>query len=138
MPTLRLPAILVIGIWTLPGIVPRAAPEDPSRVATAMVGAELVYLVTPGDSLTLIGAELGVDPDVIARANDLTPTARLHPGDLLQVDNRHLVPPAEGRRTRKLNGNGPLGMSGYWSRLPPANPLFRTTLRSWLREGCPP
>jgi LysM repeat protein len=61
-----------------------------------MVGAEVVYVVKPGDSLTLIGAKLGADPEVIARANGLTPTARLHPGDHLEVDNRHRVPPAEG------------------------------------------
>jgi LysM repeat protein len=61
-----------------------------------MVGAEVVYVVKPGDSLTLIGAKLGADPEVIARANGLTPTARLHPGDHLEVDNRHRVPPADG------------------------------------------
>jgi L,D-transpeptidase ErfK/SrfK len=50
-----------------------------SRLATAMVGAELVYVVTPGDSLTLIGAKLGADPDVIARANGLTANRAIAP-----------------------------------------------------------
>jgi L,D-transpeptidase ErfK/SrfK len=61
-----------------------------------IVGRELVYVVRPGDSLTVIGARFGVDAGRLARSNGLTPTARLPIGRTLRVDNRHVVPDVVG------------------------------------------
>jgi L,D-transpeptidase ErfK/SrfK len=46
----------------------------------------------PGDFLIKIGARYGVDHDVIARDNGLSANAVLRPGQVLNIDNRHIVP----------------------------------------------
>jgi len=66
-------------------------------LAQIMVGSEFAHTVQTGDSLTVIGARLGVDVHVLAEANGLKAAATLKPGQALKVDNRHIVPPwAEG------------------------------------------
>src|SRR5688572_15255655 len=57
-----------------------------------ILGSEFSYSVQPGDSMTSIGARFGVDVRVIAEANELPVSARLKPEQLLQIDNRHIVP----------------------------------------------
>jgi L,D-transpeptidase ErfK/SrfK len=57
-----------------------------------LVGAEFSYSVRPGDSLTLIGARFGVAAAVLARRNGLGTGDRLRIGQLLRIDNRHVVP----------------------------------------------
>jgi L,D-transpeptidase ErfK/SrfK len=57
-----------------------------------LVGGEFSYTVRPGDSLTLIGARFGVAPGVLARTNNLGTGDRLRIGQLLRIDNRHVVP----------------------------------------------
>lgn len=58
----------------------------------AIAGSQFQYAVQPGDSFTGIGARYGMDPRQLARDNDLKLEARLKPGQLLAVDNRHIVP----------------------------------------------
>ena len=65
-------------------------------LALQLVGGRFEYTVKSGDSLTSIGARLGVNARVMAAANGLKPSAPLTPGAELQVDNRHIVPPSEG------------------------------------------
>ena len=57
-----------------------------------MTGRRFVYTTVPGDSLTIVGARYGIESRVIARLNDLSPTARLRVGQTLTIDNRHLIP----------------------------------------------
>ena len=45
-----------------------------------------------GDTLSTIGSRLGVDAATIASAYRLRPTAKLSPGQMLRIDNRHIVP----------------------------------------------
>ena len=59
-----------------------------------LVGGSSVYQVKRGDSLALLGARFGVDPRLLARANGLSPQARLSIGQCLRVENRHVVPDA--------------------------------------------
>lgn len=59
-----------------------------------LVGGPCLYQVKRGDSLTLLGARFGVGPRVLARANGLSPQARLSMGQSLRVENRHIVPDA--------------------------------------------
>ena len=65
-----------------------------------LVGGEFVYVVQPKDSLTSIGARLGVDARVIAEANGLKTPARLQPGqtfyNLHTAENLKTVYWAEG------------------------------------------
>jgi L,D-transpeptidase ErfK/SrfK len=51
-----------------------------------------------GDTLALVASRFGLEPAVLARDNGLAANARLKPGDILQIDNRHIVPtgPADG------------------------------------------
>lgn len=57
-----------------------------------MTGSAFTYTVLPGDSLTGIGARFGMDPQLLARVNGLSMTVPLKPGQVLDVDNRHIVP----------------------------------------------
>jgi L,D-transpeptidase ErfK/SrfK len=57
-----------------------------------LVGGNFTYTVEKGESLTSLSARFGVDVRVLAEANGLKSTAKLIPGQQLNVDNRHLVP----------------------------------------------
>lgn len=57
-----------------------------------LVGSEFSYTVKEGDSLALVGARFGVAPPVLARSNGLPSTAWLRIGQILRVDNRHILP----------------------------------------------
>jgi L,D-transpeptidase ErfK/SrfK len=59
-----------------------------------LVGGALAYTVQQGDSLTRIGARFGVDVETLAQDNSLPRSARLQVGQVLRVDNRHIVPQA--------------------------------------------
>lgn len=63
-----------------------------SSTGTAIVGEVERYEVMSGDTLGLVAARFGIEPAVLARDNNLKSNARLKPGDMLQVDNRHIVP----------------------------------------------
>lgn len=68
------------------------AQPDMAVVAGAMVGSRFTYAVRPGDSLTLIGAHFGIAPTVLARTNDIKYSDLIYPDQVLQIDNRHIVP----------------------------------------------
>lgn len=69
-----------------------AAAQDKTQLPAALVGEEFEYAVQPGDSLARIGARFGVEPALLARSNNIPYSAKLHPGQPLQIDNRHIVP----------------------------------------------
>jgi L,D-transpeptidase ErfK/SrfK len=60
-----------------------------------LVGGTFAYTVHEGDSLTSIGARFGVDARVLAESNSLK-TDKLANGNILKIDNRHIVPPSNG------------------------------------------
>jgi L,D-transpeptidase ErfK/SrfK len=51
-----------------------------------------MYVVRHGDSLVSIGARFGVEPNTLAEDNHLRPATVLRAGDILRVDNHHIVP----------------------------------------------
>jgi len=61
-------------------------------LANQLAGNEFVYAVKRGDTFVSIGSRYGVGPLVLAGANGLKISARLKPGQVLQIDNRHIVP----------------------------------------------
>lgn len=66
---------------------------EPAAAADGvLVGGEFSYTVKAGDSLALTGARFAIEPRWLAQSNGLPPTARLRIGQVLQVDNRHVVP----------------------------------------------
>ncbi len=55
------------------------------------VGAITDYLVTKGDTLRSIGARYGIDSATLVRENNLPASARLASGQVVRIDNRHIV-----------------------------------------------
>ena len=74
------------------GFVAAAASTPAFASDTVIVGGEFDYTVRRGDSLTGIGALFAVSPKAIAARNGLSTTRKLRPGQVLRVDNRHIVP----------------------------------------------
>lgn len=72
--------------------IPVATAQDTAELPAALTGEQFEYAVQPGDSLTHIGARFGMEPFVLAGMNGIKYSAMLHPGQLLQIDNRHIVP----------------------------------------------
>jgi L,D-transpeptidase ErfK/SrfK len=62
----------------------------------ATVGDQWIHVVGSGETWTSIGARVGVEPAVLAARNDRTLRAPLRPGDVLGIDNRHIVPTYDG------------------------------------------
>jgi L,D-transpeptidase ErfK/SrfK len=57
-----------------------------------LVGREFEYTVQRGDSLTGIGARYGVSARALAARNGIKISSKLRTGQVLRVDNRHIVP----------------------------------------------
>lgn len=57
-----------------------------------LVGAELEHVVRKGDTWQSISARFGVEPVALAAINKRTTATRLTVGEVLRVDNHHLVP----------------------------------------------
>lgn len=72
--------------------MPVAGAQEMAVFPAELAGETFEYTAQPGDTLTRIGARFGVGQRVLARTNDIKYGAMLHPGQLLQVDNRHIVP----------------------------------------------
>lgn len=70
--------------------------QDSWESMNQVVGSESAYTVRRGDSLTSVGARFGVTVRVLAEANGLNEGSRLQIGQLLKIDNRHIVPRVEG------------------------------------------
>jgi L,D-transpeptidase ErfK/SrfK len=73
-------------------------------------GGEFEYAVQPGDSLTRIGSRFGVDVATLAAGNAMEPSAILHAGRILKIDNRHIVPEPAGLDDTELIVNVPQRM----------------------------
>jgi L,D-transpeptidase ErfK/SrfK len=64
----------------------------------SLTGAESVYTVRAGDSLTSVGARFGITVRVLAEENGLGADSRLRVGQTLRIDNRHIAPAFDGTR----------------------------------------
>jgi len=84
-----MPTLLMIALLTA-SLVALDAPT--SSIGLAIVGEESTYHVQPGDTLTSIGARVGVEAGVLARRNGLRVGRALAIGQALAIDNRHIVP----------------------------------------------
>lgn len=61
-------------------------------LAHMIVGNESQYTVKPGDSLVSIGARNGIESATLAAMNGLKPKTALKAGQVIEIDNRHIVP----------------------------------------------
>jgi L,D-transpeptidase ErfK/SrfK len=66
--------------------------QELPQLADRLGGGEFEYAIKRGDSFSSIGARYGVEPAVLAATNALKIGARLKPGQVLRIDNRHIVP----------------------------------------------
>ena len=68
------------------------AQDVPAR--SPLIGAEWVHTAVTGESWTTIGAHEGITPAVLAARNGRTLKSPLRAGDIIVIDNRHIVPAA--------------------------------------------
>jgi L,D-transpeptidase ErfK/SrfK len=73
-------------------VSPRLRAADPAVAERTIVGREFEYTVRRGDSLAGIGAKFAVGPQSLAARNGISIRKKLVPGQVLRVDNRHIVP----------------------------------------------
>jgi L,D-transpeptidase ErfK/SrfK len=62
--------------------------------AERLTGSVTDYVVSPGDTQRSIGARFGVEVGTLARENGMRVDTRLAAGQVLRIDNRHIVPAA--------------------------------------------
>lgn len=61
-------------------------------LARQAVGSDFQYTVKAGETLVSIGARNGIESGTLAAMNRLKPKTALKPGQMLDIDNRHIVP----------------------------------------------
>ncbi len=83
-------SLLIIAL--LAGISAYANSQGLPPLAHQTVGSEFQYKVKAGDSLVSIGARNGIGSQTLAAMNGLKPKASLKAGQVLEIDNRHVVP----------------------------------------------
>jgi L,D-transpeptidase ErfK/SrfK len=69
-----------------------AARTGQAPVSAQIAGGVSVYTVRSGESLTAVGARIGIDVSVLAADNGFSPHTPLRLGQKLRIDNRHIVP----------------------------------------------
>jgi len=79
-------ALLIIGLGSY------ANAQDLPPLARQTVGSEFKYTVKVGDTLVSVGARNGIESGTLAATNGLKPKSTLKPGQVLDIDNRHIVP----------------------------------------------
>ena len=67
-----------------------AAPLPP--LSHRIAGGQFDFFAWEGSTFTKIGSRFGESPKVLARENGKEVTDRLHAGDTIHIDNRHIVP----------------------------------------------
>jgi L,D-transpeptidase ErfK/SrfK len=82
----------VVLAWMVAALSSYAYAQGLPPLAHSMVGNESEYTVQPGDTLLSIGARKGIERKTLAEMNGVKPTAALKPGQVLKIDNRHIVP----------------------------------------------
>jgi L,D-transpeptidase ErfK/SrfK len=69
--------------------------EERLLLSSQLAGSEFSYQVEKGDSLTSVAARFGMELAVLISHNGLAKNSLLREGQLLQIDNRHVVPQSE-------------------------------------------
>jgi L,D-transpeptidase ErfK/SrfK len=75
---------------TAAGAEEPAAPLPP--ISHRIAGGQFDFIVWEGSTFTSIGSRFGESPKVLALENGKQVTVRLHAGDTIHIDNRHIVP----------------------------------------------
>jgi L,D-transpeptidase ErfK/SrfK len=83
---------LFAALWTLTFTASAAQATEPPRLSRAYAGSAFEYRVRRGDTIDSLSARFGQGSAEIARINALRRNERLRPGQLLRIDNHHIVP----------------------------------------------
>lgn len=75
-------------------LVALGAGLSPHDLQEAIVGHTFEHIVQSGETWTSLSARFGIETTALAEINGRKTTARLVNGEVLRVDNRHLVPEA--------------------------------------------
>lgn len=81
---------LVLGLLACGAALAQAAEE--MRLSHAYAGGAVDYRVRRGDTIDSLSARFGQGSADLALSNGLRRDARLHPGQVLRLDNHHIVP----------------------------------------------
>lgn len=76
----------------LAGILGVLSADPPIPLSHHIAGEQIEYTVARGETLGSIGARVGVDVATIASMNRLPSAAKVTAGQVLHIDNRHIVP----------------------------------------------
>jgi len=87
----QLRVITVVAVLAA-GLSSYASAQGLPPLAHLMVGSQSQYIVKAGDSLVSIGARKGIESNTLAAMNDLKPKTPLKPGQVLTINDRHIVP----------------------------------------------
>jgi len=85
-------AVIRAVVALLVGLASYASAQGLPPLARSMVGGESEYTVKAGESLVTIGARKGLESSTLAAMNSLMPKTPLNRGQVLKIDNRHIVP----------------------------------------------
>ncbi len=80
----------LLAATTAPRAQEPAAPLPP--ISHHIAGGQFDFIVWEGSTFTSIGSRFGESPKVLALENGKQVTDRLHAGDTIHIDNRHIVP----------------------------------------------
>jgi L,D-transpeptidase ErfK/SrfK len=72
--------------------VPIEGTQDTTGSPAALVGGQFEYAVQRGDSLTSISARFGIELTALVQMNGIKKGVMLQQDQLLQIDNRHIIP----------------------------------------------
>ncbi|MGC2493855.1 L,D-transpeptidase [Candidatus Binatus sp.] len=90
----KLTTAIIFAFLLLATTAPRA--EEPAAplppISHQISGGEFDFIVWEGSTFTSIGSRFGESPKVLALENGKQVTDRLHAGDTVHIDNRHIVP----------------------------------------------
>lgn len=81
-----------LAIALLAIVISHASAQGLPPLAHMTVGSEFRYTVKASESLVSIGARNGIESVTLATMNGLKPKTPLKPGQVLDIDNRHIVP----------------------------------------------
>jgi L,D-transpeptidase ErfK/SrfK len=98
MPTITLAPRRTLAVHALAVALASAALCGSGQSVTTcgtIAGDLWIHVVSKGESWATIGARVGVDPEVLAKRNERSVRTPLSPGDVLGIDNRHIVPAYE-------------------------------------------
>ena len=94
--TARPPRLAALALLTLlPGLA-AANGNLPETLYHQLSGALQWHMVTQGETLASLSSRFGVSASCIARLNGLKAGARLQSGDIIAIDNLHVVPMQPG------------------------------------------